>query len=82
MSTRLNMIPAGLTQRERDVMDRWDAGVAIGAIAKATGLSRQNVSSIVSHYHDAGEESAANAGVRRATKALADAIAASGGRFA
>ena len=43
-----------LTPREQAVMDCWDAGQTLAAIARHTGTPRRKVSNIVSNYHDDG----------------------------
>lgn len=65
---------AGLTPGEARVMDLWDAGHSVRAIALHTGGHHDRVKAIVSTYHDDGEHQRSGNAMARGSAKLAAAI--------
>lgn len=71
----------GFHAHEQRIMDLHDQGYTPGQIVLATGLVRATVANVVSKYRHARSDDAWVSRARAASQALADACAASGGRF-
>ncbi len=64
----------GLTPQERQVMDRWDGGQSIRAIARDLGKPVTRVRNLVIYYDGAAEQRLSNRAVAAGSAQLLRAI--------
>lgn len=69
----------GLTPGEQRIMDLWDAGLPMAAIARRLDAPRARIAKAITAYHDDGEQARDNSHMVRASARLAAAINRAGG---
>lgn len=68
----------GLTPKEAEVLDLWDAGVGTKQIAERTGRQHREVSKLVMMYHAGGDGGEANRAIREGSIRLLAALRSQG----
>lgn len=67
-----------LTPKEIEVMNLWEAGLGIPAIARYTGMAQYQARSVVSRYHPTREQRATDAAMVVGNAQLLSALASAG----